>query len=76
MATANLILLQQALEAIFDKPATAVPATNLSPKPTVRLTRHQATPEEFEALAQVCHALNHYPSVARSGENVTFLFTY
>lgn len=75
MATANITLLQQALEAIFDKSATVVPATNLHAKPTVRISRHQATPAEFEALAQTCHALNHYPSVARSGENVTFTFT-
>jgi hypothetical protein len=75
MATTNKTLLQQALEAIFGKPANALPPTTNFAKPTVRLATTSIAPSQFEALVALCQYFGEFPTLVRSGEYVTVIFT-
>lgn len=75
MTTAPNILIQQALEAIFDSKVNALPPTSKFDEPTVRVTRTVIEPAQFQALAHYCQYLGQYPTLVRGGEYVTVVFT-
>jgi len=75
MATAPKILIQQALEAIFDATANAMPATTNFNTPTVRVKRKVISPDQAQALADFSQYLGQHPTLTRSGDAIAVVFT-
>jgi len=65
---------QQALEAIFESKANAMPATSKFEMPTVRILRTVIDPAQLQALAAFSDYLGQFPTITRSGAHTAVVF--
>jgi hypothetical protein len=67
-------IIQQALEAIFDSKANAMPPTTKFDTDTVRIVRTVIAPDQLQALAAFSGYIGQFPTITRSGAHTTVVF--